>query len=95
METVSKQITETKKEVINKREIFYQYAFEEGKPESLKSVNFSTTDAQGKQISGSYSNGQFNINGQANTDAEFELLPIILKSVISLIESRINEMLIP
>ena len=85
MEVVSRQITETKKEVIGSKEVFYQYTYDEKNPTAMNSVNFRTQDPNGKILNGTFSQGQISLNGNASEQIDFDIIPMLMKSVVEII----------
>lgn len=84
MEIASKQITETLKETIGEKEVYYQYTYDEKTPKLMNIVNFRLQNADGTSLQGSYSAGQVNINGSVKSE-EFEIIPNILQSMVKII----------
>ncbi|MFB9120997.1 hypothetical protein ACFFUE_07320 [Bergeyella porcorum] len=70
LEIISKRIATTAKEVLNGREVIYQYDTTElSNPPTA--VSFSTFGSDGKTLSGSYSQGGgFAINGNGITQVQ-------------------------
>lgn len=84
LEIINKRVAMTVKEVLNDREIFYQYETDNITPTPI-SVSFSLQGQDGKMLSGSYSQGGvFTLNG--NSINQVEDLAIVNKALATILE---------
>lgn len=89
LETVSTRVAKTLKEVVNDREIFYQYETDDNTPNPLN-VNFSTQGENGNGIGGTYSaNGGISINGSGIMQEEdLAIVNIAFKTILKIIKNQ-------
>lgn len=89
LEVVSTRTAKTLKQIINGREVFYQYETADQNPNPT-AVNFSTQGQDGKALGGSYSaNGGININGNNITQTEdLEIVKIAFETILEIINHK-------
>lgn len=89
LEVVGTRTAKTLKQIINGREVFYQYETTDQNPNPT-AVNFSTQGQDGKALGGSYSaNGGFNLNGTNITQVEdLEIVKTAFATILEIINHK-------
>lgn len=89
LEVVGTRVAKTLKQIINGREVFYQYETTDQNPNPT-AVNFSTQGQDGKALGGSYSaNGGFNLNGNNITQVEdLEIIQTAFATILEIINHK-------